>query len=762
MKIKTNMGQRFSANRIKIDIKVIMNKYFPQYPIVKILNNGMLYKTLLVLNDKNKSPLVVKVFLKHDYNDNDRHLHKKEVEIIHLIQKKILLKNNFNICPIVKLIDDYQLGMIFRQYVKFNLKERLFLLPDLSYIEKIWITFQLLIAVNQLVSLNLVHGDLKPENILLTSNLSVYLSDFASYKPAYIVIDEIANYTYYFGSNNSADMGGCYIAPERLVEKGVNKDNNKSYEMDIFSLGVIIAELFLEKNLFDYSSLLNYKKGNKELFNIDEILIKISNEKIRKLIYDMIKINPKERINITDALNYFSNQICPITIKGFIFQFNTMINSTNFWRPDLIVGYLYRYWIPVWKCLYGEKSVPPKLFQHINLEIANKIILEDPFNQTNVSNNEFIYFDKEKLSIEGFVLNFYPQKRTLLPELMENKNIFIDKNNRDCVIIIANYLLDAMQYCKFDSSILLAMEMVMNLSNSLDDIIKLKIIIPYYINFLKRKNFLIKIVALDYAFKIFYSINYIDLILPVTEYNYFHIYVLPFLLDFCQNSELILDFFENLEKIIELEKNFLNVTLKSRIKKAQEIIKNEQKVKGGDGGEKNSQKKDNKKNLLSDIFKDYDNSLEEFKTGIFKILTGVIGGKNEIDLLIVVIRKLPILLELFGQDKVKDFNIFIVNNFNKTNWILQKEIFLQIPKMIKILGKDNLINFILPCIDSLLTNNSNEGKMIELIKDIDCFLDMGYLTGREAAEFFAKMASYLLHPNVNIRSLLIKLLYHII
>jgi phosphoinositide-3-kinase regulatory subunit 4 len=157
-------------------------------------------------------------------------------------------------------------------------------MPILSYIEKIWITFQLLIAVKNLVSLDLVHGDLKPENILLTSNLSVYISDIGSYKPAYILMDDITNYTYYFGSNNSADMGGCYLAPERLIEKGEYKDNDKYYSMDIFSLGVIIAELFLEQNLFDFSSLLNYKKGNKELFNIDEILIKISNEKLRKLI----------------------------------------------------------------------------------------------------------------------------------------------------------------------------------------------------------------------------------------------------------------------------------------------------------------------------------------------------------------------------------------------------------------------------------------------------------------------------------------------
>jgi serine/threonine protein kinase len=344
-------------------------------------------------------------------------------------------------------------------------------MPNLSYIEKVWITFQLLVAVNNLSSLNLVHGDLKPGNILLTSNLSVYLSDFATYKKAYIYIDDIASYTYYYGSNNSADKGGCYLAPERLIERGEKRDDNKSEPMDVFSLGVIIAELFIEKNLFNFSSLLNYKKGNNDLINVDKILLEIENEKIRKLIYDMIKINPEERINISDALNYFANEICPISMKGYIFQFNAMINSTIFWKPDLYVGHIYRYWVSIWKCLFGIDSEPEPLFQHLNLEIANKILLNDPFEKT--SRSVFKNNEKGELFVDGFKLNFYPKNGKIISELSENKNIFKEKDNEKCVFIIIDYLLQAMEYSKYDSSKLLAMEMVRNLSKTVDDISKL-------------------------------------------------------------------------------------------------------------------------------------------------------------------------------------------------------------------------------------------------------------------------------------------------
>ena len=741
------MGQRFSEQKVSLDIKVIMNKYFPQYQILKILNNGMLSKTLLILNDVDKNPLIIKVFLKHEYNDEDRQLHKKEVEIIESLQNKLFLINNFNIAPIIKLIDDYKLGIIFRQYIKYNLSERIYLMPNLSYIEKVWITFQLLVAVNNLSSLNLVHGDLKPGNILLTSNLSVYLSDFATYKKAYIYIDDIASYTYYYGSNNSADKGGCYLAPERLIERGEKKDDNKSESMDVFSLGVIIAELFIEKNLFNFSSLLNYKKGNNDLINVDKILLEIENEKIRKLIYDMIKIEPKERINISEALNYFTNEICPISMKGYIFQFNAMINSSIFWKPDLYVGHMYRYWVQIWKCLFGIDSEPEPLFQHLNLEIANKILLNDPFEKTSCSvfrNNE-----KGELFVDGFKLNFYPKNGKIISELFENKNIFKENENEKCVFIIIDYLLQAMEYSKYDSSKLLAMEMVRNLSKRIDDISKLKLIIPYYITKLKEQNYLVKISALNFVFEIFDSINYNDLILPVTEYNYFHIYVIPFLLYFSQNNEL--DYFNNIEKIIDIEKKFLDVTLKSRI----------MKLKEKDNEKNKNNKNINKKYLYTEVFSDYDNYLEEFKSPIFKKVMDIIGKKNDIDLLIVIIRKLPILLELFGKYKVDDFNTFIISNLNKTNWLLQKELLVRITEMLNTLGKKSVANYIIPCLDWYLTNNSEELKLIELIKSINNFLEMNYLSPVEVATFFNKLANFILHPNIIIRNNLILLLKNI-
>jgi hypothetical protein len=770
------MGQRFSVNVLFQDIKVVMSKYFPKIQIVKILNNGMLSQTLLILNEKDNTPLILKCFMKYDYDEADHKRHNAEIEKYKILQKVISSTDNYNIAPILLIDDDefnFRIGMIYRQYFQYNLKERIYLLPYFSFIEKIWITFQLLVAVNHINSLDLVHGDLKPQNILLTSNLSLYISDFATYKPAFISMED-TSYTYYFGSNSSTDMSGCYLAPERLVsnnelkEKEKNKENIKNSKMDIFSLGAIIAELFLEQNLFDFTSLLNYKKQKKEKYNIDEYLEKIENDKIRELIYLMLKINPEERISISEALNFFIKEICPISIKGFIFHFNAMINTTNFWKPDLIIGHLYRNWNPVWKMIYGPECDPPKLYQKLNLEIANKIILDDPFYKVNSANSIFKSNELNELFVDKYKLNFYPQKRTLLPEIEKNEKNF-DKNNKDCIFIIINYLLQSMQNCKYNSSILVSMEMIFNLVKSIDDVSKLNLIIPYYINNLKKRNYLIKISSLKYIFDILYTIDYQNLILPVLEYNYFHTYVLPYLLDLCKNPILIPEFFNNLEKIIDLETIFLNITLKSRILRLKEKIKKEEKELKQKENKKNNKKNNNKapnENLMLEIYKDYDNSIEEFTNSIHKIITDVIGGINEIDLLILVIRKLPVVLEFFGKSKSNDFNIFILNNFNKREWLLQKEILIQLPRMLKILGRNNLIKYIMPCLESLIMNNSNEIKIIELLKAVIKFLDMGYLYPNEAAYLFYNennnLNHFFIHPSINIRNYMIKLLSKIL
>jgi len=808
------MGQKFSLNNFTPDVTVFLQKYFPNYKIIKSLNNGMLNKTVLISIDDNSAPLILKIFFKNNYDENDKTLFNFEYEKMKDIRHQILNKQINNICPILNMENNLQEGMIYRQYVEYDLKERIYLMPYLQHIEKIWITFQILYALNDLKQMNIIHGDLKPENILLSSNLSVYITDFASYKPAFISIDDITNYTYYFGTNKSNSMKGCYLAPERLVEKNNNNMNNisenieKTFAMDIFSAGAIIAELFLERNIFDYTSLLNYKKGNKNLFNIDEILSKIQQKNIRALIYKMIAINPEERIDITEALKTFSNEVCPTCITGFLFHFNCVITSTKFWRPDFIIGHIYRYWTPIWKIIFGPNEEPVPLKQCLNFSIVNKIILEEPFS-INGENKLFVKNKDNKLCIGEYEFIFNPENGKLYKKFF-NENNDDEKNNINCLFIIINYILEAMQYTKYDTTNLVAMEMINIISKKLPDVTKLQLILPYFISNLKRGKYITKLKSLNYIFEILYSINYKDLILPMTEYNYFDSYVFPALLKFYkkENPYIILEFFNNVDKIIDLEEKFLNATLKSRLKKNQlnlqysksiekdRTLMNQNSIILEEREEDSASilKTNSKNNVILDdnieysntfksindselndnyrissysyhdrnskiskdktyeIYNDYDTSLESFKDSLFSVTRDLIGRNNEIDILITVIRKLPSLLLFYGRSKTNDFSKFIINNFNKTDWLVQKEMLSHIPQMISTMGEKALNDYILPCMEMLISNNSNELKILELIKSIHQLIKMEYLSLKNSIDFYEKLLPFFLHPNQCIRN----------
>ena len=126
-------------------------------------------------------------------------------------------------------------------------------------------------------------------------------------------------------------------------------------------------------------------------------------------------------------------------------------------------------------------------------------------------------------------------------------------------------------------------------------------------------------------------------------------------------------------KLIDLEQKILNITLKSRILKYKSL-------------------KNSKKEKEYEIFHDYDMSLKIFKDSLYNAIDDSLKkNTNEIDILIVIIRKLPEILSFYGKSKSMELVKFIIDNFNNEEWIIQKEIVIQIPKIMSTLGKKILM-----------------------------------------------------------------------
>ncbi|XP_072174440.1 phosphoinositide 3-kinase regulatory subunit 4-like [Diadema setosum] len=254
---------------------------------------------------------VVKVFVIHDPSLPLRS-YKDQLEAI-----KTRLAKGSNCLPFLRSTLSDKAALLFRQYVRNNLYDRISTRPFLIPIEKKWIAFQLLCALNQAHLVGVCHGDIKSENVMVTGWLWVLLTDFASFKPTYLPADNPADFSFFFDTSRRRT---CYIAPERFVEGSSSRqvDNSTSEmveglqvrqdvkggeltpAMDIFSAGCVIAELFTEGNApFDLSQLLAYRSG---AYSPDAILDQIGDEHIKELVKQMLQKDPAKRLSAEQYL----------------------------------------------------------------------------------------------------------------------------------------------------------------------------------------------------------------------------------------------------------------------------------------------------------------------------------------------------------------------------------------------------------------------------------------------------------------------------
>lgn len=258
--------------------------------------------------------------------------YKQELE-----ELKIRLHSAQNCLPFQKAVEkaSEKAAMLFRQYVRDNLYDRISTRPFLNNIEKRWIAFQILTAVDQAHKSGVRHGDIKTENVMVTSWNWVLLTDFASFKPTYLPEDNPADFNYFFDTSRRRT---CYIAPERFVDGGlfateleymrdpstplVDLNSNQRTRgelkraMDIFSAGCVIAELFTEGvPLFDLSQLLAYRNGQ---FFPEQVLNKIEDCSIRELVTQMIHREPDKRLGAEDYLKQQRGNAFPEIFYTFL------------------------------------------------------------------------------------------------------------------------------------------------------------------------------------------------------------------------------------------------------------------------------------------------------------------------------------------------------------------------------------------------------------------------------------------------------------
>jgi phosphoinositide-3-kinase regulatory subunit 4 len=253
---------------------------------------------------------------------------------------------------------------LLRQHAHASLSDRLVSRPFLTSIEKNWIAYQLLRAMQSLHDAGVSHGHLTTENVLLTSWNWVLVADVGCqhYKPVVLPDDDPGPWIHWFegrggggggvggggsenfGEDGSSIAGGeggghrgggnngekkCCLAPERFYgpagECAADGDAPSSSsssslptgltpEMDVFSLGCVLIELFLNgERAMDLGDLMEYRRVRATTAtaalpqSLKQKLDKIESSKMRAAVRHMLSLNPSSRLSPEEYLERLSS-----------------------------------------------------------------------------------------------------------------------------------------------------------------------------------------------------------------------------------------------------------------------------------------------------------------------------------------------------------------------------------------------------------------------------------------------------------------------
>jgi phosphoinositide-3-kinase regulatory subunit 4 len=309
-------------------------------------------------------------------------------------------KFNMNVRPAILL----------RPHFYTTLSDRLASRPFLTHVEKLWIVYQLLQALDEMHARRIVHGFLTTENIGLSSWNWVVLMDLASYKARTALPDnDPSEYLYFFqelnqqGSDSTPREKRCYVAPERFYtpndrnqnrgdggkdegtavagagsgdnnegdmmtpastssESGLHNQSPLTPAMDIFSAGCVIMETFLNgERAFDLGDLMDYRKRQSSQ-TLQQKLNKIEFSALRAACRHMLSLDPAQRLSARAYLERLeASELVPqsfVTLAGLVQE----ITNNRTLAPDARLAKAAAYYGSVVYETMGIDDVPGRTY----------------------------------------------------------------------------------------------------------------------------------------------------------------------------------------------------------------------------------------------------------------------------------------------------------------------------------------------------------------------------------------------------------------
>ena len=104
--------------------------------------------------------------------------------------------------------------------------------------------------------------------------------------------------------------------------------------MDVFSVGCVIAEIFLEAPIFTLSQLFKYRRSE---FDPKLVYIeKIQDDDIREMVSHMIQLDPEARYTAEEYLRFWRHKAFPDYFTGFLHQYMGLMTDPSSGREPVL------------------------------------------------------------------------------------------------------------------------------------------------------------------------------------------------------------------------------------------------------------------------------------------------------------------------------------------------------------------------------------------------------------------------------------------
>uniref|UniRef100_A0A672Q326 non-specific serine/threonine protein kinase n=1 Tax=Sinocyclocheilus grahami TaxID=75366 RepID=A0A672Q326_SINGR len=610
--------------------------------------------------------------------------YKQELE-----ELKIRLHSCQNCLPFQKATLTEKAAILFRQYVRDNLYDRISTRPFLNNVEKKWIAFQLLNAVDQAHKSGVRHGDIKTENVMVTSWNWVLLTDFASFKPTYLPEDNPADFNYFFDTSRRRT---CYIAPERfvdgsmfatesdqttpLVDLSSNSQRTRGelkQPMDIFSAGCVIAELFTEGvPLFDLSQLLAYRKGH---FQTEQVLMKIEDRSIRELVAQMVQREPEKRLT---AEEYLKQQ------RGKAF-------------PEIFYTFLQPYMAQ---------------FAKETFQSADERVLVIRKNLENILNN---------LCSGG---------QTGKTEKQEKASQELSSSKEQGLVVLVSVITSCLQTLRFCDSKLAALELILHLAGRLNVEIVLDRITPYLLHFCNDSMPRVRAEAVRTLTKVLALVKEV----PRNDVNIYPEYILPGIAHLAQDEATIvrLAYAENIAHLAETALRFLELVQENNLSSEQDL--------NGEDTEETLHPNEN-----------YDSELQALHEMVQQKVVTLLSDPENIVKQTLMENGITRLCVFFGRQKANDVLLSHMITFlnDKNDWHLRGAFFDSIVGVAAYVGWQSS-SILKPLLQQGLSD-AEEFVIYKALNALTCMCQLGLLQKPHIYEFVSDIAPFLCHPNLWIR-----------